>query len=201
MVSLNDIHGLGKHDLTCFKTLLDEPTHVQGLIRATNLNPGQVQRSTERLLNNELIKAKKQGNQKQLSIKQNTWTRYLRAGIATEHLEQLPAKRRRAIHYYHDALDQQPLLTVVHGSTATHSYDETSDIDLLVIANHKVQDTRATQKAQSQTGISVNTVQIGLEEFKDELRLRDDPVIQSAVNKGWPARNKQYYYELIDDAS
>lgn len=201
MVSLESIHGLGKHDLKCFKTLLDESLHVQGLIRATDLNPGQVQRSSERLLQRDLIKAQAQGNQKQLSVKQNQWTRYLRAGIATEHLQRLPAKRRRAIQYYHDALQEQPVITVVHGSTATHDHDQDSDLDLLVINNHNLQVNQAEQKAHSQTGIHVNTLQIPLNDLKDELRLQKDPVIQSAIEKGWPTRNKQYYYELLDDAN
>jgi predicted nucleotidyltransferase len=201
MVPLNDVHDFGKHDIACFKALLDKPTHVQGLIRATGLNPGQVHRSTERLLDNELIKARKQGNQKQLSIKRNAWTRYLRAGIATEHLQRLPAKRRRAIQYYHDALQEQPVITVVHGSTATHDHDQDSDLDLLVINNHNLQVNQAEQKAHSQAGIHVNTLQIPLNDLKDELRLQKDPVIQSAIKQGWPARNKQYYYELLDDAN
>ena len=55
----------------------------------------------------------------------------------------------------------------------------------------------AEKHAEALTGIRISIFQMTLEAFSKEIKLKEDPVIQSAITSGYPIFNNQYYYEVF----
>ena len=83
------------------------------------------------------------------------------------------------------------------GSTAKETYKEDSDIDILIVTNRKIQIQEAEKEADALTGIGISTFQITYHGFLQELKLKEDKVVQSALNTGYPVINHISYYEAL----
>src|SRR3989338_5910072 len=46
------------------------------------------------------------------------------------------------------------------------------------------------------TGIKINVLQISLQEFKKELKIKEDHIIQTALKTGYPITNHIFFYEV-----
>jgi len=53
------------------------------------------------------------------------------------------------------------------------------------------------EEADDLTGIKISTFQIKYPEFMKELKLKEDKVLQSAINTGYPIINHLTYYEAL----
>ena len=106
--------------------------------------------------------------------------------------------RKNAVTYFLDKLEEQPIIAVLFGSTAKGNYSEDSDIDILLIVNKKIKTEKTEKYVNSQTGMHVNCIQITYRDFINELRLKQDRVIQSALYSGYSLTNHiKYYSELL----
>ena len=118
-------------------------------------------------------------------------------GFDLEKLNALPNIRKNAIKYFLDYLKEKPLIAFVFGSTAKGTFKEDSDIDIFIITNSKINTEEAEKHAEALTGIRISTFQMRLEPFLKEIKLKEDPVIQSAIASGYPVLNNLYYYEIL----
>ena len=82
------------------------------------------------------------------------------------------------------------------GSTAKETFRKDSDIDLLLTVNKKIDIEKAKDYVDAQIGIKINCFQITYHEFKKEIKLKEDKVIQSALNTGYPIFNQMLFYEV-----
>ncbi len=112
-------------------------------------------------------------------------------------LEQLSMIRKNAISCYLNKLSEKPVFAILFGSTAKETYTESSDIDILIVTNKKTSTKEAEKETDALTAIKVSTFQITYADFLDELKLKKDKVIQSAVLTGYPLINHISYYEVI----
>jgi len=180
-----------------FFTNKQSKIHLRDIARKTNLNENSVTRFLKQLEEQEILKSEKDGNLKKYSIRKNKITFVIFTIFDIEKFEKLPNLRKNAINLFLDKLEEKPIISILFGSTAKGIFTKKSDIDLLLIANKKININEAEKYADAQTGIKINCFQINYADFIKELKIKEDNVIQSAVNSGYPLLNHLNYYGLI----
>ena len=169
--------------------------HLREIARKARLNENSATRFLAMLEKEKVLFSEKDGNLKKYSIMKNKKAFFLFSLFDIQRQERLPEKRKNAIKHFLDYLREKPLIVVLFGSTAKGNFTDKSDIDLLLIVNKKIETGDAEDYADSQTGIRVGCIQIKYGDFKNEIKIKQDKVIQSALNSGFPVLNHLNFYE------
>ena len=115
----------------------------------------------------------------------------------TEKEKTLTQRRKDALSAYIHILPEQPIFAILFGSTAKGTAKEESDVDILIITNKKIQTKEAEKEADVLYAIKVSTFQMVYKDFLNELKLKEDMVVQSAIKTGFPLLNHIAYYEAL----
>ncbi|MEK6881927.1 MAG: nucleotidyltransferase domain-containing protein [Nanoarchaeota archaeon] len=164
------------------------------IARKTELYANSTTRFLDQLEKEGLLLSQKEGNLKKYKIKKSEKLNNIFASFDIERLNKLPLARKRAISYFLDRLHEKPVIVVLFGSTAKETFRKDSDIDLILIVNRKIDIEKAKDYVDAQIGIKINCFQITYEEFLKEIKLKEDKVIQSALNTGYPIFNQMLFY-------
>jgi len=175
----------------------NERIHLRELARETKMSVQGISRYLNELEENKILKSNKEGNLKQYSLLQNQQVFAILAMFDVERTQKLPLLRKNAINTYINALPNPPIFAVAFGSTAKGTCTEESDIDILLVANTKIDASKAEKEADALNAMKISTFQITFQEFKKELKLKEDKVMQSALETGYPVLNQIYYYEVL----
>ena len=168
--------------------------HLREIARKTALNENSATRFLLELEKENLLISERDGNMKKFGISRNDMAFVIFAVFDAERFGRLPGIRKNAISHFLNELGEKPVIAVLFGSTAKETYGGESDIDMLLVVNRKTATENAVNYAESQTGIMINPVQITFPDFLDELKTKDDSVIQSALGTGYPLTNHILYY-------
>jgi predicted nucleotidyltransferase len=171
--------------------------HLREISRQTKLFEPSVYRFLNGLEKDNILKSIKEGNLKKYSIKKDIIAYYIFQAFDLEKFERLPNIRQNAVKTYLNSLPQQPIFIVLFGSTAKETFKEDSDIDILLITNQKIDTKKAEKEANALKGIKISSFQITFNNFLKELKMKEDKVVQSAINSGYPLLNHIYYYEAL----
>src|SRR3989344_2376814 len=171
--------------------------HLREIARKAKLHEPSTTTFLKSLEKDGILKSEKDGNLKKYSLKLNYKAYSVFQLFDLERLNALPSIRRNALKYFISAIKKKPLIALIFGSTAKGIYKETSDIDFFIITNSKINTEEAEKHAEALTGIKISVFQMTLEAFLKEIKLKEDPVIQSAIATGYPVLNNQYYYEVV----
>ena len=185
--------------LKLFYTDKSAKIHLREIARKTKLHEPSTTTFLNSLEKDGILKQEKDGNQKKYSLKLNYKSYSVFELFDLEKLNSLPSIRRNAIKYFIENLEDKPLIAFVFGSTAKNVFKDDSDIDLLLISNKKIKTEAAEKHSEALTGIRISVFQMTLTDFSRELKLKEDPVIQSAMASGYPILNGVYYYEALYD--
>ena len=170
--------------------------HVREIARRTKLHLPSTSSFLKELEKDSILKSEKDGNQKKFSLKYSNKTYLMFQFFDLQRSNTITNIRKNAISFFLDHLKEQPIIALLFGSTAKNTYQEHSDIDLLIIVKKEINTQEAEKYADAQTAIKINCIQITIKEFKDELKLKKDNVIQSAIATGYPIKNNLEYYKL-----
>lgn len=170
--------------------------HLRDIARKTKLYPNSVTRFLNQIEKEGILTSQKDGNLKKYKIKKSEKLNNIFSSFDIERLNKLPLARKRAANYFLDKLQEKPIIVLLFGSTAKEIFRKESDIDLLLIVNKKIDVDNAKDYVDAQIGIKINCFQITYEEFKKEIKLKEDKVIQSALNTGYPIFNQMLFYEV-----
>lgn len=170
--------------------------HLREIARRTKLYANSVTRFLNQLEKEGILTYKKDGNLKKYKIKKSEKLNNIFSSFDIERINKLPLARRRAINYFLDKLQEKPVIVLLFGSTAKEIFKKESDIDLLLIVNKKLNTDKAKDYVDAQVGIKINCFQITYDEFLKEIKLKEDKVIQSALNTGYPIFNQMLFYEV-----
>ena len=170
--------------------------HLRAIARQTGLNVNSASRFLSQLERQGVLRSEREGSLKKYSLRPGDRTFLLLTTLDLERLESLPGIRRKAIQQYLASLSEQPLITFLFGSTAKGTFRKDSDIDLLLVVNRRVRTEAAENKAEAQTGLRVNALQVTFPEFLEELRLRKDKVLQAALEHGYPLTNHMGFHRV-----
>ena len=173
-----------------------ESFHLREIARKTGLYANSVMRFLNQLKKEGILTYKKEGNLKKYKINNSEKIANIFASFDIERLNKLPLKRKRAINYFIDKLPEKPVIILLFGSTAKETFKKDSDIDLILIVNRKTNADKAKDYVDAQVGIRINCFQIAYNEFLKEIKLKEDKVIQSALNTGYPIFNHMLFYEV-----
>jgi|GEM_PF-558646 predicted nucleotidyltransferase len=172
----------------------NKPVHLREISRKIKLDQSALTRHLNKLTNNKILECKKEGNMKKFCISpkniHNIFPIYDK-----DKLESLPMLRKNAIELYIDKLEDKPVFILLFGSTAKKTFTDESDIDIIIICNKKIDTKKAKEYAEAQTGITISEFQIKYTEFKKEIKLKEDNVIQAGIETGFPVYNNQEYYK------
>ena len=171
--------------------------HLREIARQTKLHEPSVTRFLHALEKEQILKSEKDGNLKKYSIKQSKRTYLIFTSFDIERFEKLPSIRKNAIKTYLNHLPEKPIFAVLFGSTAKETYKEDSDIDILIITNNEISAKEAEKEVDALTAMKVSTFQIGYKDFLIDLKMKEDKVVQSAIQSGYPLLNHIQYYEVL----
>ena len=172
-------------------------THLREICRKTELNENTVSKILAKLVEENFLNYEKRGNLKEYFIKNSKKSSTILSLVDSEKFENLPNIRKKAIRSYLDSLLEFPLIVILFGSTAKENFNDNSDIDLFLVVNKKIDDQKAKDSSESQTGIEINTFQINLEDFELEIKLKKDNLFQTAIKTGYPIENPELFYQKV----
>lgn len=171
--------------------------HLREIARQTELFEPSVSRFLNNLEKDRILKSEKDGNLKKYSIKRAIRAYFLFEAFDLERFEKLPSIRRNAIKTYLENLPEKPVFAILFGSTAKGTYKEGSDIDILLVTNNKISAEKAEKETNALTAMKTSTFQITHKDFLTDLKMKEDKVVQSAINSGYPLMNHIQYYEAL----
>ena len=175
--------------------------HFREIVRKTKLHEPSTASILKLLHEESILKSQKVGNQKHYMLQLNTESFLWFEQFDYKRFQKLPSIRKNAYHYFMEALSEKPLIVLLFGSTARGTSSQQSDIDLLLITNSKIDLKKAQEHVETLTGIQINAIQMTLSSFQKELKLKEEPVIQSALATGYPLFNHIYFYEVLFNES
>lgn len=173
--------------------------HLRDIARRTKLNENSASRFLNDLENKKLLNSKKEANLKKYYLIKNDIIYSIFSHFDIIKFNNIKSIRKNAILYFLNKLEEKPIICIIFGSMAKNIYNESSDIDLLLIVNRKINTNEAEKYADSQTAIKISPIQINYNDFKEELKLKKDNVIQSVINTGYPLTNHIEYYRTVYD--
>ncbi|HLC74960.1 MAG TPA: nucleotidyltransferase domain-containing protein [Candidatus Nanoarchaeia archaeon] len=173
--------------------------HLREIARKTKLNENSAYRFLNQLEKQHILSSKKEGNLKKYGLQKNDAVYSILSYFDIQRFNSLPNIRKNAILYFLQQLGDQPIIAFLFGSTAKSTFSNQSDVDILLIVNKKINTSKAEKYADSQTALAINPIQITYDELKLELKLKNDLVIQSAINTGYPITNHIEYYRMINN--
>lgn len=171
--------------------------HLRELCRLTNFHEPSVSKFLNDLEKIEILKSEKDGNLKKYYFVKNKKTYMFFQKFDFDNFEKLPKLRQNAITIYLKTLKEKPIFIILFGSTSKGNYKASSDIDLLLITNNKIETDTAEKEVEALTGLSISSFQMKFFNFIKELKLKEDKVIQSALNTGFPIYNNINFYEVF----
>ena len=173
--------------------------HLREIVRQTGLHAPSTTRFLAALEKENVLISEKDGNLKKYSVRKNKRVYLLFELFDIERFEKLPAVRKNAVHYYFNKLSEKPVFAVLFGSTAKGTYNNKSDIDILLIGNKNIKTYEAEKEADALTAIKISTFQMSYNDFVREIKLQEDKVVQSALGTGYPLINNIAYYEALNE--
>lgn len=172
--------------------------HLREIARQTKMHEPSVTKCLKQLEEQKILHAEVDGNMKKYFLERNKKTYCLLTLFDIEKQEKLSKLRKEAIDIYLKKLKEKPVFAVLFGSTAKETYSEASDIDILIVGNRKINTKEAEKEADALTAMKISTFQILYPKFLQELKLKEDHVIQSAIGTGYPVMNHIAYYEAVE---
>ncbi len=176
----------------------NSPLHLREISRRISLSEGPLTRHLNALVEEKTLVFQEEGNLKKFRISKDK-IKYIFPLFDQEKLENLPLLRKNALAFYIGELEEKPVFVLLFGSTAKGTAKEESDIDILAVFNRKTNTKEAARYAEAQTGMKMSEFQTTYKAFKDEIKLKKDKVIQSALETGFPAYNHIFFYEALND--
>lgn len=173
--------------------------HLREISRRTDLFEPSTHRFLNQLEKEKILKSQRDGNLKKYNIKKGPRAYYIFEAFDLERFETLPSIRKKAISTYLNNLSEKPIFALLFGSTAKGTFNNDSDVDLLLVLNKKIDTNYSEKETNALTGINFSTFQITYDDFLKEIKMKEDKVIQSAIASGFPLVNHIQYYEDLYD--
>ncbi len=182
--------------LNIFYKNRNTPLHLREISRKTAMNESSIFRQLHLLVKDGVLKSHAEANLKKFKIN-NKIIPFIFPLFDQEKIQNLSLLRKNALKYYLEQLPEKPILALVFGSTAKGTFRDDSDVDLLIVTNSKKKDIDAKEYVSALTTMKIQSFTLTEKRFKQEVVTKQDKVIQSALETGFPIFNEKYFYEVI----
>ncbi|MDI6737384.1 MAG: nucleotidyltransferase domain-containing protein [Nanoarchaeota archaeon] len=182
--------------LELFYRSKNQPMHLREISRKAGISESPIFRQLSIMEKDKILRSSPEANLKKFSVNKALVPEIFPV-FDDERIKSLPLLRKNALKAYTDSLETKPVFLVLFGSTAKGGLRPDSDMDILEVFNAKISTSAAAKYAESQTSIRIQAVQMTFKAFVDELKMKKDAVVQSAVETGFPVFNQKYYYEVL----
>jgi len=172
--------------------------HLRDISRKIGLKESATSRHLHALEKNNILKSYREANLRKYSLKREVISEIFTL-FDQEKLEALPLLRKNALKFYVDRLKEKPIFIILFGSTAKGTFRENSDVDIIAVFNTKTNTKEARKYAEAQTSIRMSEFQVTYNQFIQELKLKQDQVIQAGLETGYPIYNQRFFYEVKND--
>ena len=187
-------HGMWKI-LKIFYSNKNKPVHLREIARLSGMNESTASLHLKNLVKDGVMKHASEGNLKKFYVSKSHLPEIFPL-FDQERLDKLPLLRKNAIKLYIKSLENTPVLLIVFGSTAKGTFKADSDLDLFEVFSIK-KDAKAEKLVEAQTGVHLQVFRMSEKDFLNELIIKKDKVLQSALNTGFPVFNQKYFYEVV----
>ena len=144
--------------------------HLRELSRRIKLEGQSITRYLYLLEKKNILYSKKEGNQKRYGIKSTKRIFAIFSFFDINKFEKLPEIKKQAINTYLINLPEQPIYTILFGSTAKENYTQDSDLDILIITNNKIDPKKAEKEVDALKEKKISSFQIVYKDYKKELK-------------------------------
>lgn len=182
--------------LKLFYNNKNNPLHLRDIARKTGLNESSIFRQLNMLVKENVFKTYPEANLKKFKVN-NLILPLIFPLFDEERIKNLPLLRKNALNEYIRQLKEKPVIALVFGSTAKGTFRDDSDIDFLIVTNSRQNDKDTKKYVQALTNIRIQSFKITENNFAEELIRKQDKVVQSALETGFPCFNEKYFYEVI----
>jgi predicted nucleotidyltransferase len=195
----NRIFSKGKEKiLRFFYANRNKSAYFSEILRSTKSTPNTTFRHLTALVANNLLTSKKSIANTHYQINSKNPEIYaLFSYFDYGRIKELPVKRQRAIFEFLERIQIKPVIVVLFGSTAKGDFSDESDIDLLVIHNSKQEETQIKKDIEAITGITIQTINVDLNYFKEQLMKKEDSVLMHAIKTGIPIVGTYFFYNKV----
>lgn len=130
--------------------------HLRGLSRLLKTGLPNVIRYTKILEKEGVIEKHKDANIIKVKLKENVRTIAYLKQVNTERFLVLPKKIQIAVNDFLSELEIKPLISLIFGSYAKKTYNENSDIDILLVYQ-KIEDEKSIENTAKRISLRTNT--------------------------------------------
>ncbi len=161
----------------------------------SRLSDSSLTNTLSRLTNNNILVPEKTKANTFYNIKDKKLFALKFSEIALQKFNNLNLGVKTPLRNFLKNIPKETYTIILFGSTSRKEEQKSSDIDILIITNKKIDFTNNKKEAEITSKHPLSLFQATIEQFLDS---RDDVVIQ-ARKTGFPIYNEQNFYEAILD--
>lgn len=143
--------------------------HLRELSRILETGLPNVIRHVDNLEKWDIVKKQKDANLMKISLKDNAKTLAYLKQVHSKKFDEMPVKIKNSLLEFINELDTRPLIALIFGSYAHRTYNENSDIDILLVFQ-KVEDAGSIEnlakKISMRTNTKINPVYLNYKNFE-----------------------------------
>lgn len=179
--------------------------YVRQVKKAVKLSEHTLLKYFGSLEKRKMLSSRKEGNLKIYEVNlQNALVKVFFSYFDLEKLELLEYKRGKTVKMFVELFKdiKFPYFILLFGSTAKGNYTAQSDVDIIVVydtTNKSVAEkiNEIKKNILAETGLKVNSIVMGLDEFLKEKENKQNYALQDALMSGYPVFGNQLYYEIM----
>jgi len=197
---MNNIFGKGKEKiLESFYKNKNKEMYFSEILRETKLTQNTTLKHLKKLKDAKLIiSLKKIGNTFYKINPKNPQIYSIFSYFDYKKFNNLPSERKRAVNEFLEKIKIKPLIVLIFGSTAKGTFENKSDIDILLIYNNKeLRDLKLKKDIESITGVKIQPFIISFNYFKEQIFKMEDKVISHAIKTGFVISGFDLFYKEL----
>lgn len=179
--------------------------HVRQIKKAVHLSEHTLLKYLSSLQKRNMLSLRSEGNLKIYEVHlKSPFIKVFFSYFDLKRVQTLDYKREKTITLFVERIKKvkMPYFVLLFGSTAKGNYLAKSDIDCIVVfdsfekeVNKRIEGIKKDLFAE--TGLRMNSIIMGLDEFRREKENPQNYALQDAFLSGYPIFGNQMYYEVI----
>lgn len=178
---------------TAFSNLKERKLYYNQIKEYTQLSHSSLQNALDKLKKSKILEEEKTKSNKYYNIKDKKRASLKFSEIAIKKFESLDYNIKTPLNNFLKNINEETYSIILFGSVSRGEHSKDSDIDLLIISNHKQDLSKNKEEAEITSILPISIFQATISQFKKN----EDDVIVQAKKTGFPIYKEQNFYEVI----